>query len=117
MIAIILAAQLLIPLRYYVAHRDPHDERFAWRMFSPMRMSTCTPVFFKNEQPLPLATEFHEAWVNIAARGRFTVLEAMAARLCTKYPGSAIRLELSCTYVDTRTATFGGYDMCQVPTL
>jgi hypothetical protein len=116
-IAIVVATQMLIPLHYYLVRRDPHDERFAWRMFSPMRMSTCRPAFFKDEQPLPLAAEFHEAWVNIASRGRFTVLEAMAARLCAKYPGAAIRLELSCEYVGARTASFGGYDMCQVPTL
>lgn len=116
-IAIILATQLLIPLHYYIAHRDPHDERFAWRMFSPMRMVECRPQFFKDEQPLALGAEFHEAWVTIAARGRFVVIEAMAARLCKKYPGSAIRLELRCSYAGGRTQQYGGYDMCQVPTL
>ena len=37
LIVAVVLAQLLIPLTYY-SHRDPHDERFAWRMFSPMRM-------------------------------------------------------------------------------
>jgi hypothetical protein len=36
-----LAVQLLLPLHYYLVRHDPHDERFAWRMFSPMRMADC----------------------------------------------------------------------------
>jgi len=42
-IAVFVIAQLLLPLHYYLARKDPHDERFAWRMFSPMRMARCVP--------------------------------------------------------------------------
>ena len=38
-ILVFVLSQLLLPLHYYVGRRDPHDERFAWRMFSPMRMT------------------------------------------------------------------------------
>src|SRR5262249_10606342 len=31
-IAVFLVLQLALPLHYYVLRRDPHDERFAWRM-------------------------------------------------------------------------------------
>ncbi|MDB4956656.1 MAG: hypothetical protein JWO36_4225 [Myxococcales bacterium] len=109
--------QLLLPFRYYVAHRDAHDERFAWRMFSPMRMVTCTPELAIDGQKRSLGNEFHEAWIAIARRGRFSVIEAMAARLCARHPNSSVVFSLQCSYVDRDPESFGGYDMCKVPLL
>ena len=112
-----LAIQLLLPLRYYVAHRDPHDERFAWRMFSPMRMARCQARFALDGKPLDLGTVFHEAWIELAERGRFVVIEAMADHLCKQHPGSAVNVSLDCKYVDRPDESYGGYDMCKVPEL
>ena len=112
-----IALQLLLPLHYYVARRDPHDERFAWRMFSPMRMAHCTPKFVLDGKPFDLGNEFHEAWLEIAQRGRFVVVEAMANRLCGEHPGSSVTVSLDCTYLDRPAYSYGGYDMCQVPLL
>ena len=114
-ILIFIAVQLLLPLHYYVARRDPHDERFAWRMFSPMRMAHCTPKVVLDGKPFDLGTEFHEAWVEIAQRGRFVVVEAMAQRICREHPSSTVTVSLDCTYLDRPATTWGGYDMCQVP--
>jgi hypothetical protein len=116
-IVLIVASQLLLPLHYYLARRDPHDERFAWRMFSPMRMTKCTPRFSIDNVPVDLRTQFHEAWIEVAKRGRFTVIEQMAARLCEKNPGTAVHVVVECRYVDTPDMTWGGYDMCKVPLL
>jgi hypothetical protein len=116
-IAVFVLAQLLLPLRYYIRHRDPHDERFAWRMFSPMRMVQCTPAFTLDDRPLDLRSEFHEAWFEIAARGRFGVVEAMGKALCERHPGAVVRGELTCTYLDDTKAHYGGYNMCTVPEL
>jgi hypothetical protein len=112
-----VALQLLIPLRYYVAHKDPHDERFAWRMFSPMRMASCQPTFTVDGARVDLHGEFHEAWIAIAGRGRFDVIEAMGKRLCTIHPDSKVVGTVSCTYVDRPAATYGGHDLCSVPEL
>lgn len=112
-----LAVQLALPLRYYLAHRDPHDERFAWRMFSPMRMARCTPTVLLDGKPLELGTEFHEAWVTLAGRGRFSVIEEMGAALCERHPGAEVRMSIDCTYIDREPRTYGGYDMCHVPRL
>lgn len=112
-----LAVQLVLPLRYYVANRDPHDERFAWRMFSPMRMARCVPTVQIAGKPASLGGEFHEAWLEIASRGRFGVIEAMGARLCQKYPDQEVRMSIACTYLDRPPQTYGGYDICNVPTL
>jgi len=116
-ILLVVVTQLLLPLRYYVAHRDPHDERFAWRMFSPMRMSHCTPKFELDGKPVPMASTFHEAWYEIAQRGRFEVIEKMGAALCKQHPGSAVKVTLDCSYIDRDPQTYGGYNMCNVPEL
>lgn len=116
-ILLVLASQLVLPIHYYTVRRDPHDERFAWRMFSPMRMTRCTPKFTLDNQPVDLAKEFHEAWIEIAKRGRFVVIEQMAARLCEKHPNSAVHVVVECQYLDRPAATWGGYDMCKVPLL
>ena len=113
-IAVFVLTQLLLPLHYYAGRRNPHDERFAWRMFSPMRMTRCTPHFTVDGQPLSLPTTFHEAWIELAERGRFVVVEAMAAKLCREHPGSSVEVSLDCTYLDRDPHTWGGYDMCRV---
>jgi hypothetical protein len=117
-IMLFLAVQLLLPLRYYIRHRDLHDERFAWRMFSPMRMAHCKVNLAIDGVPRDPYGEFHEAWVKIAERGRFVVVEAMAAKLCTKYAGKPIEMSLDCEYLDHSVETYGGgFNMCNVPEL
>lgn len=116
-IVVFLLAQLLIPLTYYIGRKDPHDERFAWRMFSPMRMTQCEPKITINGAPMQLGGEFHEAWISIAQRGRFNVLEAMGERLCAKNKGAEVRLSVDCTYIDRERQTYGGYNICSVPEL
>ncbi len=116
-ILMFVGTQLWLPLHYYTVRRDPHDERFAWRMFSPMRMTSCTPQLTVNDAPFALGGAFHEAWIEIASRGRFMVIEEMAAKLCKDHPGSSVRVKLACTYIDGDERRYGGYDMCKVPRL
>lgn len=113
LIVAVVVGQLLIPLSYYAARRDPHDERFAWRMFSPMRMAQCTPDMRIDGKRFELSTEFHEAWLETARRGRFRVLEQMAARLCKKHPGAEVVLRLSCKYLgQAEPVMYGGFNLC-----
>lgn len=116
-IVVFLALQLAIPLRYYVRHRDPRDERFAWRMFSAMRMAQCKPTFKLDGAPINPYTEFHEAWNELAERGRFTVIEAMGAELCKRHPNAEVRVSLDCSYIGKEPESYGGYNMCTVPEL
>jgi hypothetical protein len=112
-----LAVQLLLPLHYYVLRHDPHDERFAWRMFSPMRMTRCQAQFTVGTKPIVLGATFHEAWIEMVERGRFVVIEAMAERLCEQNPGSAVELSLDCSYIDRPPRHIGQADMCKTPEL
>jgi hypothetical protein len=116
-ILVFLTLQLLLPLHYYVGRRDIHDERFAWRMFSPMRMVRCTPKLVLDGTVKSLSSEFHEAWIEIAKRGRFVVVEAMGAYLCEQHPKSTVVISLDCTYLDREPQSYGGFDMCKVPLL
>jgi hypothetical protein len=116
-IFVFVLVQLALPLRYYLAPRDPHDERFAWRMFSPMRMATCTASATVDDVPLPLGGRFHEAWLELLRRGRFVVIERMAAALCAERPGRVVRFALDCTYLDRPPQSYGGFDLCTVPEL
>lgn len=115
-IALFVVIQLALPALYFL-RKDPHDERFAWRMFSPMRMVRCTPLATINDQPFDLAGKFHEAWLELAQRGRFRVIEAMGARLCKDNPNSEVRISIDCVYLDREPRSYGGYDMCTVPEL
>lgn len=107
-----LLVQMLLPLRYYVAHRDPHDERFAWRMFSPMRMTRCEATFAVDGRPIRILERFHEAWLELAGRGRFVVLEAMGASLCQQHANADVKLTLTCRYMDRSQRVFGDRDIC-----
>lgn len=116
-IAAFIAVQLLVPLHYYLGRRDPHDERFAWRMFSPMRMAHCSPQFLLDGRPFDLGGTFHMAWLELAERGRFVVIEDMAAHVCREHPGSSVVVTLACTYIDRPAHTYGGHDLCKDPRL
>ncbi len=114
-IHVFLAVQVALPLTYYYARRDKYDERFAWRMFSAERMAVCSTAFRVGDQPIRLGERFHEAWINIARRGRRDVLEAMAARLCADNPGKPVKLEMTCKRVDgvIETPSAGIWDLCE----
>jgi hypothetical protein len=112
-----VASQLVLPIHYYLVRADKHDERFAWRMFSPMRMAQCTPAVTIDGAPFDLASKFHEAWLSLASRGRASVIEAMAARMCQDHPGKPVVVSVQCTYIDRPPQTFGGHDLCQNPRL
>ncbi len=116
-IAAFLALQLLLPLDYYLARRDTHDERFAWRMFSPTRMVHCELTMTIDDQQVNLNREFHEAWLALAARGRRTVIEAMGRRLCRRHQGAVVIARAECKPLAGTSYLMGGFDLCTIPRL
>jgi hypothetical protein len=88
-IAGFLLVQIALPVEYYACRQDRYDERFAWRMFSPERMTQCSPEFTMGEpkRRVVLGAEFHQAWVETAKRGRIEVITRMAEKLCELNPG------------------------------
>lgn len=116
-ITLFLALQVALPLQYYLLRRDRHDERFAWRMFSPIRMVTCEVTMTMDDQPIVLGKEFHEAWLKLAERGRRTVIEAMGHQLCQRHKNAAIVARAACHPLKGDTYYMGGFDLCTIPNL
>ncbi|HVV87408.1 MAG TPA: hypothetical protein VHE35_30410 [Kofleriaceae bacterium] len=116
-IAAFVVVQLALPLDYYLARRDPHDERFAWRMFSPTRMVTCHVTMTVDGQPVTLEKEFHDAWLALAARGRRTVIEQMGYHLCHEHKGAAVIARAQCRPLKGDPYDLGGFDLCTIPNL
>jgi hypothetical protein len=115
-----IAAQLIAPLWYYAGSGDKNDERFAWRMFSSVRMIECRVEFRTGpaHQPVQnLGSRFHEAWINLAKRGRIEVITAMAEALCAGGEED-VRAELSCKTAGGRLERRGGsWNICELGTL
>jgi len=84
-----LALVLLTPLRYYLGD-DPYDERFAWRMFSDVRLRACTTELVEtvaeggtlHERRPPLEGIVHFSWREMLARNRRAVVVALLEARC-----------------------------------
>ena len=94
----VLLGLLVAPLHYYLVNNDERDERFAWRMFSPIRSEKCGTQFLLGpKRTAQKASEtFHSAWVGLAQRGRQQIIEAMGAELCKKFPTQELRIRVQC---------------------
>ena len=97
LVTVFVVIQVVLPLTYYFGN-DVFDERFAWRMFSPVRMARCALEVYLYDEPQPkqvrLGKRFHVAWVNLAKRARPAVVDGMVKALCETH--NDIRINLSC---------------------
>ena len=112
----LLLVQALLPAHYYLSGHDPYDERFAWRMFSPIRMLKCGSEFKvgPTQTTVNLEQQFHVAWITLTRRGRHEVTEAMGRRICLLNPGEEVRLHYVCKEMDgTRVdLSLPDHDIC-----
>ena len=106
-----LALQFGLPLHYYLGS-DPFDERFAWRMFSPLRMAECEVRFTQAGRKVERSQRFHLVWNKLADRGRDQVLRRMADQLCAEQ--GPVTLQAICTLPDggQRHLYDGDTDQC-----
>ena len=97
------ALQLYLPARYYLSEvRD--DERFTWRMFSVIRMTSCRARLFEARatpggqrwRESELAPLVHRAWVHALERNRPQVVEAFLERRCQNEGMRQVRLVNLC---------------------
>lgn len=100
-----LALQIGLPLSYYLSD-TPYDERFAWRMFSPIRLIKCDVTLFDatggGKRPLRDLAEMHVVWRNLMERGRLPVVDAFARQWCAEAPDRALTVDLTCGPPDGR---------------
>jgi hypothetical protein len=95
----LVIAQALIPLRYYLGD-DKYDERFAWRMFSAVRMHECrvgaSEVVNGTPRPVPLASTIHEAWQTTLERNREAAIAGYLSWRCEQEGVESARVENTC---------------------
>lgn len=104
---LLVSIQIAIPASYYLLRSDRDDERFAWRMFSAVRVKKCkvtiTEIERQRRLPVDLKHSFHSAWVHALERGRERVIEASLERRCERRGVVEAVLERSCQDAARRT--------------
>jgi len=84
-VVIALLVQLAIPLRYYLGD-DRFDERFAWRMFSAVRVYRCDLAAYDvnegRQSQVNLGRTIHVAWITTMRRSREGVLQRYLSWRC-----------------------------------
>jgi len=92
----LLACAALAPLRYYLGD-DPHDERFAWRMFSGVRLRQCqirVVETMRKDHPGPRqrlvdpGETVHPSFENLLRRVRRPVVDAFLEARCARSGGN-----------------------------
>lgn len=97
-----LAFLVLVPLRYYVLpDHDPYDERFAWRMFSAVRVQRCevevTETLLGERRPVRLTTSLPMPWIALVERNRPAVQRGLLRFRCDgETDPSTVEIRSSC---------------------
>ena len=97
-----MLVQIAIPASYYLVRDDPDDERFAWRMFSAIRLKRCDVQAdeLRGEgarRAIRLEHALHASWQRSLARGRRPVVERFLASRCAHDEVSEVHLTRQCT--------------------
>jgi hypothetical protein len=103
LIALFLAYQLAMPLRYYLGGRG-YDERFSWRMFSTLRLQECkvrvAETVAGEERKVDLDKALQIAWNGMLERYRRPVVDKFLDRRCVQEHASEVRYERNCIDTD-----------------
>ena len=97
-IAVFLCSQILIPASYYW-NDEPTSERYSWRMFSSIDLSTwdthVTALVDSNgkvvEQEIPLSATLQETYVKTVQRAQFDIVEQLMRQLSDSPGVSEVR--------------------------
>jgi hypothetical protein len=106
LIVVILLAQLLLPLRYYLGFAEGDDERFSWRMFSTVRLQRCEMTISDEhvgsdvKLPVQLKPILQVAWISVLQRYRPSVVEAFLRFRCEGEGMAAAHYERRCVAPD-----------------
>jgi len=114
-LALFLAAQVGLPLHYYLLRAEPpasYDERFAWRMFSPVRMLKCEYRYAIGGETVSLGSRVHVAWSSLIKRGRAQVAQAVGEHLCAEGRPVTVRLRCKVPGGEHHVIEDGGRDLC-----
>ena len=101
---LLVAVQLVLPASYYV-RAEADDERFAWRMFSTVRVRRCQVRVreFPGSGPPRVVDHqraLHSAWTGALLRRRERVVESFLEQRCTEADTARVDYERRCEDVD-----------------
>lgn len=99
-----LGLQLALPVSYYLGE-DRFDERFAWRMFSSIRMTDCQLKARRAAGPnefdeVEVYRDIQIAWANLIKRNRGEVARAYLERRCELGESPQVELRTVCRSPD-----------------
>jgi hypothetical protein len=98
-----IGIQVFIPLTYYFGD-DAYDERYAWRMFSAVRMHRCDVAAFETadgaERQVRLIETIHVAWITTFQRNREACMEQYLEWRCEHEDVERARLTNDCVSPD-----------------
>ncbi len=112
-----LGLQFGAPIHYYASDRV-YDERFAWRMFSPIRMVRCQTRVTDHSGDAPveveLSREVPAPWISWMKRGHTRVVRAAGRAMCdSRGPDARLTADLQCNLPDgTRDRVMRAEDLC-----
>jgi len=101
---LLVAIQIAIPASYYLVRDDREDERFAWRMFSAVRLQRCEVDAFEGAalepasglREIDLRRALHASWQRALERGRRSVIEQFLELRCRSGQPAVALLERRC---------------------
>ncbi len=103
-----LVLHVATPLSYYLSS-DVYDERFAWRMFSAVRVQQCAVEARETigdgaPRPIPVASVLPAPWISLLQRNRPAVIARFLAFRCASdaHP-TEVRLTHTCRSVAGET--------------
>ena len=109
---VLVAVQVAIPASYYLGCRGEDDERFAWRMFSAVRLKRCSVEAYDGDlrdaaaspsaPRVDLAQAAHASWARSLSRGRTYVIERFLAMRCLQDGVRAATLVRRCQWPSGR---------------
>lgn len=102
-IAAFLLLQVALPLSYYLGDAET-DERFAWRMFSAVRVQSCSVSVEEivdggggeTVRPLSLTETIHKAWESSLERNRPAVVEKLFSLRCARDDVKRVQMQRTC---------------------
>jgi hypothetical protein len=106
-IAIFLASQIALPIRYYLGNQ-PDDERFAWRMFSSLAMRNCVLTVEEStflagvadKRVLNLNTAVQARWIGVLETNHPRTVDKFLKRRCLLPEVRSVRIERLCFETD-----------------
>ncbi len=105
-IAAVILYQIATPLSYYLGD-EPFEERFAWRMFSPLQVRPCEFSVFErvgpdaaDRRPISFESIVEAWWIEGLERNRPRIVRAVLNHACDLREAESVHYEHRCAALD-----------------